>query len=98
MTANAEVYEALKASLKIRSGCNRDKLLIRLMANDEENPVALSELQAAVYEAQNKNKGPIMMVLKGLKAMIEKAKVPYSIVKSKNDQKELCFALIHIKS
>jgi uncharacterized protein YukJ len=77
----------------VRSGTNREKLLDTLYSNFKK-PVLKRDLLKSVYGSVSEdNKGAIQMVMKGLYFIIDKEKLPYKIVKEKNDQKETTFGL-----
>jgi hypothetical protein len=77
----------------VRNGTNREKLLEALYGSYKK-PMTKRDLLKSVYgSASEDNKGAVQMVMKGLNVMITKGKLPYKIVKEKNAQKEITFAL-----
>jgi hypothetical protein len=88
-----EKRSKIGVEFNVRSGTNREKLLEALNANYKK-PVTKRDLLKAVYgSTSDENKSAVDMVMKGLYFMINKDKLPYKIVKEKNEQKETTFAL-----
>ena len=78
------VDEELLASFKARNGTNREKLLKCLVANIGK-PQSVPDLLKEVYGFVNeKNRGALLMVLKGVTLMIDKNKLPLVLVKEKD--------------
>jgi hypothetical protein len=77
----------------VRAGTNREKLLETLHSNFKK-PVTKRDILKSVYgSASDENKGAVQMVMKGLYFMIDKGKLPYKIVRDRNEQKETTFGL-----
>lgn len=77
----------------VRSGSKREKLL-EAMHSNYKKPLTGRELLKLVYGSTSEdNKGAVNMVMRGLDVMITNGKLPYKIVKEKNEQKEITFAL-----
>ncbi len=77
----------------VRSGSNRETLLETLHANYRK-PVTKRELLKAVYGSQSEdNQVAILMVMRGLEQMISDGRLPYKVLRGKNDKKETTFAL-----
>lgn len=74
---------ALKEVFKTREGSNREALLVALAAKQGKQ-VPVKDLVTAVYEtktdaANEKARGKLGMVLKGLQVSIEKDKLPFAV-------------------
>lgn len=88
----AEAPKGIVAEFGVGAGTNREKLLKKLHKNLNKF-VSISDLMVAVYgEARKDYKGQLMMVMKGLKMIIESRELPYVIQKHRKD-KENAFGL-----
>lgn len=88
----AEAPKGIVAEFGVGAGTNREKLLKKLHKNLNKF-VSISDLMTAVYgEARKDYKGQLMMVMKGLKMIIEDRELPYVIQKHRKD-KENAFGL-----
>jgi hypothetical protein len=88
--------KTLLAAFKARPGTKREKLIKRLL-QDVGKPVPITQLLVAVFGRSSKElRGPLMMNMNGVKAMIIKHKLPCTIVKTRGN-KENNFAL-HVKN
>ena len=88
-----EKRSKIGVEFNVQSGSNREKMLEALHANYKK-PVTVRDLQKSVYgSVSGDNKGAVNMVMRGMFVMITKGKLPYKIVKEKNEQKEITFAL-----
>ena len=77
----------------VRAGTNREKLLDALY-DSYKKPITKRDLMKAVYgNVADENKAAVQMVMNGLYYMIDKGKLPYKIMKQKNEQKEITFGL-----
>lgn len=91
--AKEDKRSKIGVEFNVRSGTNREKLLEALHANYRK-PVTKRELLKTVYGSQSEdNQVAILMVMKGLNGMISKDRLPYKVVRGKNDKKETTFAL-----
>lgn len=77
----------------VRRGTNREKLLEALNANYKKQVTKRDLLKAVYGSGSEDNKAAIQMVMNGIEYMIGKGKLPYKVVKEKNDQKEITFGL-----
>lgn len=81
-----------------RPGSKRERL-IKILVRNRNEYVTLADLIGAVYGGNvnefmiDEMKGPLMMVMKGMEAMIEKRKLPVKIVKQKQG-KDIKYGLI----
>lgn len=73
-----------------REGSNRDKLIQRMLRN-ENTQISSADLAQAVY-GDPKSTGPLGMVLKGVVDVIKKTAQPYDLKKSK-DESGISFGL-----
>ena len=77
----------------VRAGTHREKLLDALHGNFKK-VMTKRDLMKAVYgNVSDENKSAVQMVMNGLYFMIDKYKLPYKIMKQKNEQKEITFGL-----
>lgn len=91
--AKEEKRSKIGVEFNVRSGTNREKLLEVLNANLKKQ-VTMRELLKSVYGSTAEDKqGAIHMVKNGLKAMIDNGKLPYKVVRGKDEKKETTFGL-----
>ncbi len=77
---------------ELREGSNKEKLVDALLAA-KGKPLGVSALLKATYgSAKDDNKGALMMVMKGVPAVIAKNKIKMELIKDKSGE-EMTFAL-----
>lgn len=88
-----ETRSKIGVEFNVRSGTNREKLLEALYVNFKKQ-VTKRELLKEVYgSTAEDNQVAILMVMKGLNSMIDKDKLPYKVVRGKDEKKETTFGL-----
>jgi len=82
MTALEKKIEAFE----VRSGTNREKVLKKLLPNLGKQ-IPQGELLKAAYGSQNtENTGALAMVMKGIKDVIQKKKLPYVLTRDRKEK------------
>jgi hypothetical protein len=81
-------------TLGVREETNRAALVSALVAKAGK-PVAISALMKAVYGSDAaENKGPLKMIVRGLKLMIKKARARYRLVEDQTAEGEKTYTFV----